>query len=44
MTIVLHTHSRKLEYHPHLHVVVSGGGIDTDRRQWKKKDRKYHFQ
>ena len=28
MTAVLHTHSRKLDYHPHIHVVVPGGGID----------------
>lgn len=43
MTMVLHTHSRKLEYHPHLHVVIPGGGIDKNRKQWKKKDRKYLF-
>jgi len=28
MTAVLHTHSRKLDYHPHIHVVVPGGGVD----------------
>ena len=43
MTAILHTHSRRLEYHPHLHVVVPGGGIDTLRRQWKKKKGKYLF-
>ena len=25
MTAVLHTHSRRLDYHPHIHLVVPGG-------------------
>ena len=41
MTMVLHTHSRKLDFHPHMHVVVPGG-VDKHRRQWKKKG-KYLF-
>jgi hypothetical protein len=36
MTAVLHTHSRRLDYHPHCHVIVPSGGIDKRRRQWKK--------
>lgn len=43
MTMVLHTHSRQLNFHPHIHVVVPGGGIDKQRRQWKKKKGKYLF-
>lgn len=43
MTAVLHTHSRRLDYHPHVHVVVPGGGIDLRRRQWKKTRGKYLF-
>ncbi len=43
MTAVLHTHSRRLDYHPHLHVVVPGGGVDKARKQWKKKKDKYLF-
>jgi hypothetical protein len=43
MTMVLHTHNRKLDFHPHLHVVVPGGGVDKRRRQWKKKKGKYLF-
>jgi hypothetical protein len=43
MTAVLHTHNRRLDYHPHIHVVVPGGGIDRQRRQWKKKKGKYLF-
>ncbi|VAW73622.1 Mobile element protein [hydrothermal vent metagenome] len=43
MTAVLHTHSRRLDHHPHVHVIVPGGGIDQARRQWKKKKGKYLF-
>jgi len=43
LTAVLHTHSRKLDYHPHIHVVVPGGGIDIKRKQWKKLKGKYLF-
>ena len=43
MTMVLHTHSRSLDYHPHIHVVVPAGGVDQCRRQWKKKKGKYLF-
>jgi hypothetical protein len=43
MTAVLHTHSRKLDHHPHIHVVVPGGGVDIKRRQWKKLKGKYLF-
>ena len=43
MTMVLHTNNRKLDFHPHIHVVVPGGGIDKRRRQWKKKKGKYLF-
>jgi hypothetical protein len=43
MTMVLHTNSRSLNYHPHIHVIVPGGGIVRSRRQWKKKKGKYLF-
>jgi hypothetical protein len=43
MTMVLHTHSRRLDFHPHVHVVVPGGGLDKHRRQWKKKKVKFLF-
>ena len=43
MTAVLHTHTRRLEYHPHIHVVVPGGGVDKANKQWKKKKTKYLF-
>lgn len=40
---VLHTHNRRLDFHPHLHVIVPGGGIDRRRRQWKKLRGRYLF-
>jgi hypothetical protein len=43
MTAVLHTHNRRLDYHPHIHVIVPGGGVDNARKQWKKKKGKYLF-
>ncbi|MCU7837584.1 MAG: transposase [gamma proteobacterium symbiont of Taylorina sp.] len=43
MTAVLHTHSRKLDYHPHIHLVVPGGGVDKRKKQWKKLKGKYLF-
>ena len=43
MTMVLHTNNRKLDFHPHIHAVVPGGGIDKRRRYWKKVKGKYLF-
>jgi hypothetical protein len=43
MTAILHTHNRRLDFHPHIHVVIPGGGIDQPRKQWKKKKSKYLF-
>ena len=43
MTTVLHTHSRSLGFHPHLHVIMPGGGIDRRTRTWKQGTRKYLF-
>jgi len=42
-TMVLHTNSRRLNFHPHIHAVVPGGGIDR-RRFWKRvPSRNYLF-
>jgi hypothetical protein len=43
MTAVLHTHTRKLDYHPHVHIVVPGGGINKRRNEWRKLQNKYLF-
>ncbi len=31
---VLHTWGRQLQYHPHVHFVVPGGGLSADRDKW----------
>ncbi len=43
MTAVLHTHTRRLDYHLHVHVVVPGGGINTKRNEWRKVQGDYLF-
>ena len=43
VTAVLHTHTRKLDYHPHVHLIVPGGGVTKDRHAWKKINGKYLF-
>jgi hypothetical protein len=43
MTAVLHTHSRRLDYHPHVHIIVPGGCLNKKRQQWKKLKGKYLF-
>lgn len=34
---VLHTHSRRLDYHPHVHLVMPAAAIDPDKRLWRTK-------
>ena len=36
-TAILHTHSRELAYHPHIHVVMPGASINMQTGLWKKK-------
>jgi hypothetical protein len=43
LTAILHTHSRRLDYHPHVHVIVPGGGVNRPRKQWCKLKSKYLF-
>ena len=43
LTAILHTHSRRLSFHPHVHIIIPGGCILRDRRQWKKRRGKYLF-
>lgn len=42
-TLVLHTHSRALDFHPHVHVVVPAGAIDPATRHWNRKTGKFLF-
>ena len=34
---VLHTHSRRLDYHPHVHLVMPAAAIDAGTRLWRTK-------
>ena len=38
---VLHTWTRNLVYHPHIHYLVPGGGLDPDLHTWRKARKKY---
>jgi len=36
---VLHTNTRRLDYHPHVHLVMPAAAVDGERRQWRTKRR-----
>lgn len=40
---VLHTHSRRLDYHPHLHVIMPMAAINKKQRLWREKQGNYLF-
>jgi len=41
---VLHTWGQKLDFHPHLHCIVTGGALSPDGKQWRSpKQRKFLF-
>jgi hypothetical protein len=42
-TMVLHTNSRRLDFHPHIHAVVPGGGVDKRSCRWKRVTGDYLF-
>jgi len=42
-TAILHTHSRALDYHPHIHVVMPGASINTKTGLWRVKSSSYLF-
>lgn len=45
-TAILHTHSRQLDYHPHIHVIIPGGGVDVREqptRLWRTLEGRYLF-
>lgn len=42
-TVVLHTHSRQLQYHPHLHVVIPAGCFNSQTNQWHQAKGDYLF-
>jgi len=40
---VLHTHSRQLNFHPHIHTVMPAAAIDKKHKLWRQKEDKYLF-
>ena len=42
-TAILHTNSRALDHHPHIHVVMPGASINTKTGLWRVKSSKYLF-
>ena len=40
---VLHTHNRRLEYHPHVHLIVPAGAVSKQQEQWRSKSGEYLF-
>ena len=43
MTGVLHTNSRQLDFHPHIHYIVPAGAIEPEKRLWKRYKGKFLF-
>lgn len=43
LTAVLHTWTRELLFHPHVHCIVTGGGLALDGSRWVDSPRKFLF-
>lgn len=43
VTMVLHTWTRDLRFHPHVHALVTAGGLASDGSRWVPSGRKYLF-
>lgn len=43
LTAVLHTQTRRLDYHPHVHVIIPGGAIDSKAHCWRTPDNGFLF-
>ena len=37
---VLHTHNRRLDLHPHVHMVMPAAALDADKKIWRTKVRR----
>lgn len=37
---VLHTHTRQLDYHPHVHLVMPAAAVDEKQKRWRTKSAK----
>ena len=40
---VLHTHNRRLDFHPHVHLIIPAVAFDAKRRLWRSKQGGYLF-
>jgi len=40
-TALLHTWSQRLDYHPHLHCIITGGGLSAEGRRWISSRRNF---
>ena len=38
MTVILHTHTRRLDYHPHWHVIMPGATLINQGKAFKRSD------
>lgn len=38
---ILHTWSRTLAFHPHIHYIITGGGLDVQNNKWIKANSKF---
>jgi hypothetical protein len=43
VTSVLHTWTRELLFHPHIHAIVTGGGLDPSGESWLPLSRRFLF-
>jgi hypothetical protein len=42
-TLVLHTWTRELDFHPHVHAIVTAGGLTLDQTAFRKRGRAFLF-
>jgi len=40
---ILHTWSKKLSFHPHIHYLITAGGLSVNNRQWVSSHNKFLF-
>lgn len=43
VTMILHTWARNMTLHPHVHAIVTAGGLSLDGKSWKPSSGKYLF-
>jgi hypothetical protein len=43
VTMVLHTWTRELHFHPHVHAIVTGGGLSDDDARWVRTRKEFLF-